>query len=174
MSTIRLLVLAVVALTAALVMEDGAQAAKMHQQSFSGGGGGSTSMAPNEMLLDVSYHYVRDTKPDGGSDSAARFSIGGMFNEWVGMDFQGLYQVRDKNYLVGGDFRFVPVDWFFLKGGAGAYASKDTHALALTPLFGAGIMAHLTREIYVVTESEYFSVNNRDNISFGVGLGTTF
>lgn len=173
MSTIRILSLAAIAAFAAFIMEDGAFAAKSRPQSYSGASEGR-STGPQEMFLDIGVHYVRDTKPDGESDTAGRFSLGGMFNEWVGMDFQGLYQVRDKNYLVGGDFRFVPTDWFFLKAGAGAYSSKVTHSMAVTPLFGAGIMAHLTREIYVVTESEYFSVNSHDNISFGLGLGTNF
>src|SRR4051812_15720587 len=72
------------------------------------------SSGRQEMLMDLSVHYVRDTKPDGESDSAARFSIGGMFNEWIGLDVQGLYQGRSKNYLVGADLRLVPNDWFFL------------------------------------------------------------
>jgi hypothetical protein len=117
---------------------------------------------------------VRDTKPDGGTDTAGRFSIGGMFNEWVGLDLQGLYEVRARDYLVGADFRFVPNDWFFLKGGVGGFASKETRSLAITPLFGGGIMAHVTHEVYITTEMSYFSVNNRDNIGFGVGLGTSF
>lgn len=126
------------------------------------------------MLLDFTMHYLRDTKPDGGTDTAGRFSVGGMFNEWLGLDLQGVYQIRAKNYLVGFDFRFVPVDWFFLKGGAGGYAQKSNHQLALTPIAGAGIMARISREVYLVTETSYFSANERDNVGFGIGLGTIF
>lgn len=127
-----------------------------------------------DMLLDLSVHYVRDTKQDGGTDSAGRFSVGGMFNEWIGLDLQGLYEVRSKSYLVGADFRFVPNDWFFLKGGVGGYSNKATHELSLTPTGGAGIMARLTKEFYLLTEAAYFNINDRNNISFGVGLGVIF
>ncbi|MBI3558600.1 MAG: hypothetical protein HY074_20215 [Deltaproteobacteria bacterium] len=156
-----------------VAVENGAFASKGAPQSYSTA---SESSRPSgqEMLMDLSVHYVRDTKPEGGTDSAARFSIGGMFNEWVGLDLQGLYEVHSKSYLVGTDFRFVPVEWFFLKGGAGAYADKNTNSMTLTPLAGAGIKARLSREYYFVTEASYFTINDRNNISFGVGLGTHF
>ena len=127
-----------------------------------------------EMMVDLSVHYVRDTKPDGGTDSAARFSLGGSLNEWVGLDVQALMEARSKDYLIGGDFKFVPVDWIFCKVGVGAYSQKKSHALALTPLAGAGIIARLNREYYFVTETSYFSVNDRNNIAFGVGFGMSF
>lgn len=163
--------------TACMVMmtEAGAFAAKSgppRPQSFSMQS--ENHSARQEMMMDLSMHYVRDTNSDGGTDSAARFSIGGMFNEWMGLDVQGLYEVRSKSYLVGANFRFLPVDWFFLKGGAGGYSQKVTNQLALTPLAGAGILARLSRDYYFVTEGSYFTVNERNNISFGVGLGTSF
>jgi hypothetical protein len=126
------------------------------------------------MMLDLSVHYVRDTSPDGATDTAAKFSLGGMFNEWLGLDATALLEGRSRNYLVGGDLRIVPIDWFFLKGGAGVYADKLTHALKSTPLAGAGVLAHINRDVYFVTESSYFSVNDRSNITFGAGLGFMF
>ena len=35
--------------------------------------GGSSKQ---EMMLDLSVHYVRDTSPDGATDTAAKFSLG--------------------------------------------------------------------------------------------------
>jgi len=141
-------------------------------QSYSSSGGSSSSR--NQMMMDVGVQYVRDTKPDGSSDTAGRFSLGGMANDWVGVDGQGMFEGRSKNYLVGGDVRLVPMDWFFIKLGGGAYADKETNSLIPPPIMGAGILAHVTRDIYFVTEGSYFSVNTHDNITFGVGLGTNF
>lgn len=139
---------------------------------FSSGGGSSSS--GSKMLVDLSAHYVRDTKPDGAKDTAGRLSIGGMFNSWVGLDLQGMYQVKSKNYLVGTDLRLAPTEWFFLKGGIGAYADKLTGEFKTTPLAGAGILATLTQEIYAVSEFSYFQFNRRNNVSFGVGVGAMF
>jgi hypothetical protein len=133
-----------------------------------------SSYGRQEMMIDFSVHYVRDTQPEGQTDTAGRFSLGGMFNEWVGLDAVGQYEARSKSYLVGADFRLVPNEWLFMKFGAGAYSEKLTRTLALTPLAGAGILARLSRDYYFVTEATYFQVDERRNIGFGVGLGLSF
>ncbi len=173
MSRIQKLLLGIAGVACAIgVVETQAFAAKGAPQSYSTAS--ESRPTSQQMMMDLSVHYVRDTKPEGGTDSAARFSIGGMFNEWVGLDLQGLYEVHSKSYLVGGDLRFAPVDWFFLKGGVGGYSQKETNTMTLTPLAGAGILAHLNREYYFVTEASYFTINDRNNMSFGVGFGTHF
>ncbi|MEW6057194.1 MAG: hypothetical protein AB1540_11325 [Bdellovibrionota bacterium] len=133
-----------------------------------------SSSGPKEMFLDVSAHYVRDTKPEGLSGTAGRFSIGGMFNPWLGLDLQTLYEIKSKSYLVGADMRIAPTDWFFLKGGLGGYAHKETRQFRITPVAGGGILARLSREYYFVTETSYFQVNGRSNVSFGGGFGISF
>lgn len=142
--------------------------------SFESGGGSSSHGFRQEMLVDLSAHYVRGTKAEDSTDTAGRFSLGGMFSSWIGLDLQGLYEVKSKSYLVGADLRITPNEWFFLKAGAGGYADKSTRALLLTPLFGAGILARMNSDFYFVTESTYFQINKHDNISFGVGLGASF
>jgi len=134
----------------------------------------SSSSLSQAMLVDLSAHYMRDTKPDGKSDTAGRFSIGGMFNEYIGLDVQGMFAAKSKDYLIGADLRFAPTEWFFVKGGVGGYAQRDTRELSFTPLAGAGIMATVAQGYYFVTETSYFQMNQRNNISFGVGLGCIF
>lgn len=177
MSTIRVssAVTLAIALVGMLVPGGVALAAKAgHSSASYGGGYGSGGGGRQEMMLDFSTHYVRDTKPDGDTDTAGRFSLGGMFNEWMGLDLQGLLELRSKSYLVGADFRFVPTEWLFLKVGMGGYADKQTRDFRVTGLGGAGIMARISRDYYFVTETSYFSVDDRNNISFGVGLGMLF
>lgn len=140
----------------------------------SGSSHGHAAQIQQNMIVDVSVVYVRDTQASGPTDTAGKFSLGGNFNEWWGMDAQGLYQIHAKNYLVGADLRFMPIDWFFIKGGLGAYSEKTTNSLNMTPLAGAGIMAHVTRDYYILTETSYFSSDDHSNISFGVGLGFMF
>lgn len=159
-------------------MESAALAARMPKSqgasSMSFESSSSSRGFRQEMLIDLSAHYVRGTKPEDATDTAGRFSLGGMFNSWMGLDIQGLYQVKAKNYLIGGDVRITPNEWFFLKAGAGGYADKQTRALTFTPLAGLGIMARLSSDYYFVTEASYFQIDKRDNISFGVGLGASF
>lgn len=136
--------------------------------------GSSSGGGRKEMMLDLSMHYVRDVGATGATDSAPRFSLGGMFNDWLGMDAVGLYQLKSKNYLVGGDFRVVVIDWFYVKGGVGAYSNKQTRALSFTPLASAGMQAFMNNSYYINAESSYFTVDDRSNISFGLGLGVSF
>lgn len=146
------------------------------QQSFSSSSAGPSEghMGRQDMTVDVSMNYVRDLRADGTNDTAARVSLGGMFNHWLGLDIQGLFEIKSQSYLVGTDLKMMPVDWFFLKFGVGGYAQKETNQFRGTPLAGAGIIAPLSREYYVVTETNYFQVEERKNISFGVGLGLVF
>lgn len=163
-----------VLIIAAVAAPSAALAAKMPRSSANYESSNSSSGYRPEMLMDFSAHYVRGTKAEDDTDTAARFSIGGMFNSWIGLDFQTLYEVRSKSYLVGGDVRLAPNEWFFLKTGIGGYSNKDTRELSFTPLAGAGIMARVTSELYFVTEASYFQINKRDNISFGGGIGASF
>jgi hypothetical protein len=154
------------------VVEDTASAAKMmvsHAPPTE-----NRPSSSSDLMMDVSVHYVRDTQAGGATDTAARFSLGGMFTSLIGLDVQGLYETRSKNYLVGGDIRLAVTDWFFMKGGIGGYSDKQTQELKLTPIAGAGIMAHMNRDFYLVTEGSYFQVTNQNNLSFGVGLGCYF
>ena len=155
---------------------ESARAAKMSHggMSFANASSSSESRSSSsrqELLIDLSAHYLRDTQPDGSTHTAGRLSVGGMFTSWIGLDVQGLYAVKSKDYLIGTDVRLVPVDWLFFKGGVGGYADKVSHSLRLTPLAGAGIMGRFGQDFYFVTEASYFQVNVRNNISFGVGLG---
>jgi hypothetical protein len=97
-----------------------------------------------------------------------------MFSSWLGLDLQATMEVQSKSYLVGADFRISPIDWFFMKAGMGGYSSPDSKALKATPLGGAGIMARVTRDFYLVTEATYFQVEQRHNVGFGAGLGLSF
>lgn len=133
-----------------------------------------SSRSGYDMSVDVTANYVRDTKPDGGTDSAGRFSVGGMFTEWMGLDFQALYEVRSESYLVGADIRIVPIEWLFIKGGFGGYSHKITRELSLSPLASVGIIVHLPSDFYFLTEVSTFNVNDRNKISFGAGLGARF
>ncbi len=133
----------------------------------------SRSVGAQVMLMDVSAHYVRDMKPDGPTDTAARLSIGGLFSYWVGLDIQGHYHTKSKNYLLGVDIRLMPTEWLFLKGGVGAYAEKVTREFRSTPIAGGGLMARFD-EVYLVSEATHFQVHGRNNISFGLGLGVIF
>ena len=172
-----LILFAVLCATVSLLMEESALAMKMphgSSGSYVVSNESHSSSSHQDMMLDIEAHYVRDTNTNGSTDTAGRFSLGGMFNDWLGLDAVGLMEVRSKDYLVGGDLRISPVDWFFIKGGLGGYANKATHAIGFTPLLGGGIMARLTRDYYFVTESNYFQVNDRSNISFGAGFGVTF
>lgn len=166
-------------LVSVFAMEGAALAAKSPRAakssfSFEEASGGSSRGFRQEMLLDVSAHYVRGTKAEDPTDTAGRFSLGGMFTSWLGLDLQGLYEVKSKSYLVGTDIRLAPNEWFFFKVGVGGYADKATRALTFTPLAGSGIMARMTSDFYFVTEMSYFQINKHDNISFGAGLGASF
>lgn len=163
-------------LVSVLAMESAAFAAKSPKpkSGFNFEESSSSRGFRQEMLLDVSAHYVRGTKAEDPTDTAARFSLGGMFTSWLGLDLQGLYEIKSKSYLVGSDIRLTPNEWFFVKVGVGGYADKATRALTFTPLAGAGIMARMTSDFYFVTEMSYFQINKHDNISFGAGLGASF
>lgn len=136
--------------------------------------GDSSSSYRQAMMVDLAVHYVRDTKPEGSTDTAARMSLGGMFTDWLGLDAVGQYQVKSKDYLVGGDLRISPTEWFFVKAGMGAYADKVTREFQTTPLLGGGILARFRGGYYLVSEFSYFQVTQRDNVSFGAGLGMAF
>lgn len=133
-----------------------------------------SSYSSSEIFLDVSAHYVRDIEAYGDTDTAARLSIGGQFAPWIGLDFVGLYQKHAKNYLIGADLRLKPTEWFFLKGGVGGYSDKVSKAIQLAPLAGAGILGRLSSSSYVVAEANYFQVNLKNFLSFGIGLGLIF
>lgn len=132
------------------------------------------AVSHQHMLMDFSGHYVRDTKPDGLSDTAARFSIGGMFSEWVGLDLQGLFKAKSASYLIGADIRLVPVEWLFVKVGVGGYSDRSTRTFQTTPLAGTGIKADITDMWYFLTEMSYFQAAGRSNVAVGTGLGVVF
>ena len=124
--------------------------------------------------MDLTINYLRGTQPDQATDTAPRFSIGGMFTDWVGLDFQGIYTARSKNFLVGADLRLAPVEWLYVKGGIGGYSDKATRQFTVTPLAGTGIRVHLTQKSYFVTEATYYQVNREEFIGIGAGLGVSF
>ncbi|MGE4232222.1 MAG: hypothetical protein AB7F43_02735 [Bacteriovoracia bacterium] len=134
----------------------------------------SSSMGKQNLMLEFTGHYIRDASPQPASDTAGRFSIGGMFSNWVGLDFSALVKTRSSSYLIGADFRLVPVEWLFFKVGLGTYSDKITRQLSLTPTAGAGIQASLSEMVYFITELSYFQVANRNNLGFGGGLGFVF
>lgn len=134
----------------------------------------SSSPAMQNMLIDLSGHYVRDARAEGLSDLATRLSIGGMFSNYIGLDFQGLYQFKSSNYLMGVDLRIEPVYWLFFKGGVGGYASHDTRQFQIVPLAGMGIMAPLTDMLYFLSEASFFQTRVASNVTFGAGFGMRF
>lgn len=128
-----------------------------------------------EVSVDFTALYVRDTAAGGASDTGGRLSLGGMFTSWIGMDGLGLFEVKSKSYLVGGDIRLVPINWLYFKAGAGAYSNKETHELKPTPIIGAGFKGNFTEYYYMLAEGMAFQTSeNRRNIGFGVGLGLVF
>ncbi len=128
-----------------------------------------------EMNLDLSAMFVRDTRPIGSSDTGTKVSLGGMFASWVGLDALGMYELKSKSFLVGADVRLVPIDWLFLKAGAGAYNDRLTRSLKATPVLGVGLMARFTEYYYMTVESMYFQgPDNGKNIGVGAGLGLIF
>lgn len=158
-----------------LAMADISVAAKHSSFAQSDGDEGrSSGGGARQMMADVSLNYIRNTQPDGKSDTAGKVSVGGMFNHWLGLDILGMYGVRTNNYLVGADFRLVPTEWLFMKGGIGGYSDKVSGTFKSTPIFGAGINARIDRSYYVTTEATYFQVSSANNIGVGVGLGIYF
>ncbi len=135
----------------------------------------SRGSSSGSMMVDLQAHYMRDTRPEFPTDTAARLSIGGMFSHWIGLDIFGFYATKSKNYLVGADIKLLPTDWFFLKAGMGAYAEKTSRQFHGTPVFGTGIQANLGDGYVLISEFNYFErAKNSKNISFGVGLGMVF
>jgi hypothetical protein len=134
----------------------------------------SSRSVQQQILVDVSGLFVRDTKEGGKAGPAGKLSIGGMFTDWIGVDFTGLYESNSKSYLLGSDIRLMPTDWFFLKGGIGGYSEKKNGALRMTPLAGTGIMARMSSDLYFLTEASYFQVQERSNLGVGVGFGVAF
>lgn len=161
---------------ATIVIVPTAYAAKMKStaQADAGSSYSAASHSHQDMQADLTAHYVRDTNPAGITDSAVRFSVGGMLNQYFGIDVQGLYAARSRDYLIGSNLRFVPNEWLFAKAGLGGYADKKTREIQITPLVGAGMMAKLNRDYYLVTEATYFQVQGRNNIGIGAGLGMLF
>ncbi len=133
-----------------------------------------SSSAGGHMTMDISALYVRDTKPDGLNDSAGKVSLGGMFTSVIGLDFVGMLASKSKDYMVGADLKIMPTDWFFLKGGYGAYAEKTTKTFKATPIIGTGIMANLGDGYYLTSEFMYFEKADRKNVGIGAGLGISF
>lgn len=127
-----------------------------------------------ELMMDLTVNYLRGTQPDQETDTAPRMSVGGMFSDWIGLDFQGLYTARSKNFMVGADVRLHPVDWLYFKGGVGGYSDKATREFTVTPLFASGIRLRMTQQSYFVTEASYFQVNRREYMGIGAGLGVSF
>ena len=148
-----------------------AQQASSSNSSDERGYSGSVS---GQINMDSTVHYVRDTATGGDSDTAIKFSIGGMFIPWLGLDGVGIYQIKSQNFLVGTDIKVVPVDWLYFKGGVGGYSDRRTRELKLSPLAAAGIKANINRDIYLVTETTYFQVSSQSNLSFGAGFGFSF
>lgn len=132
------------------------------------------SSSAGHMSLDMSALYIRDTKSDGKTDSALRATLGGMFSSLIGLDFVGIYANKSKDYLVGANLKLMPTEWFFIKGGVGAYADKQTRSFQGTPLIGTGIMASLGDGYFLSTEFMYFEKSDRKNIGIGAGLGISF
>jgi len=159
---------------AALAAKSSSRSSGGHSYASSSSESSSSSGGPANMMMDLSYHYLRSTSVDGQTDSALRGSVGGMFEEWLGLGVVGIYQVRAQSYLVGADVRLMPTEWFFVKAGAGAYGDKSSRELKATPIAGAGIMARISRGAYVVTETSTFMAFDRTHVSFGAGLGFLF
>ena len=132
------------------------------------------SSSAGHMTLDMTALYIRDTKSDGKTDSALRATLGGMFSSIIGLDFVGLYANKSKDYLVGANLKLMPTDWFFIKGGVGAYADKQTRSFQGTPLVGTGIMANLGDGYFLSTEFMHFEKSERKNIGIGAGFGISF
>jgi hypothetical protein len=128
-----------------------------------------------EMNLDLSAMFVRDTRPIGGSDTGAKLSVGGMFASWIGLDALGMYHIKSKSFLVGGDIRLVPIDWLYFKAGGGAFNDRLTRSLKATPILGMGLMARFTEYYYMNVESMYFTgPDGGKNIGVGAGFGLIF
>jgi len=151
-----------------------ARAAGRSYSRFNSDSDSSSSSGKQNMMADLSVAYVRDTSPQGQTDVAGRFNIGGMFSHWIGLDFSGLMEARSQSYLLGSDIRLVPIEWFFIKAGLGGYSDKATRTFHGTPTAGAGIKANLTDSYYFVTEASYFQVNNHNQMTVSGGVGIVF
>lgn len=134
----------------------------------------SHSSGHSDLSADVTLNYLRGTQPDQATDSAPRVSVGGMFSDWIGLDFQGLYSMRSKNFLIGSDLRLMATDWLYIKGGIGGYSDKTTRQFTMTPLAGSGIRIKLSSQTYLLTEANYFQVNRKEYLGIGAGLGMVF
>ena len=169
------IIFAIALIFTVIAMEGAADASMQRARSTSdyspshssGSGGGN-------MMLDFAIHHIRDTRPDGLTDTGGRLSIGGMLGNSVGIDFVGMRAMKTSNYLIGADLRLAPTDWFFLKGGMGAYSDKTTREFKATPLAGIGIKASLVDNYYFLSEFSYFERSSRQNVTFGAGVGITF
>lgn len=165
---------ALTSISCLLFAMEGAWAATRGYSRMSEYSGSRATGGIGHMTADLSAHYVRDTQPDGLTDTAARLSLGGMFATWIGLDLVGMFATKSKDYLVGTDLRLTPTEWFFVKGGLGSYADKKTREFKSTPLAGAGINAGLGDGYYLVSEFTYFERATRKNVTFGAGVGMTF
>ncbi len=158
-----------------IAMEGAADAATQRGRSSSEYSNSRSSGSDGgNMSLDFAIHHIRDTKPDGLTDTGGRLRIGGMLSNSVGIDFVGMRAMKSSDYLIGMDLRLAPTDWFFMKGGMGAYSDKSTREFKATPLAGVGIRANLVDSYYFLSEFTYFERSSRQNVTFGAGVGVTF
>lgn len=159
----------VVILLSCILYVDFANAARRPSSDYTP----SSNSHSQTMLADVSAHYLRDTK-EGPSDIATRINIGGMFSQHVGLDFQAMYELKAKGYLLGVDLRINPVPWLYLKGGFGGFATREQKLLEIVPIGAMGIVAPIADSVYLLSDATFFQTKLATYLSFGAGLGLRF